>query len=259
MPASTMSQQPLTERLALGRVEPGRRFVEQDEPRAAARGRGRRRAASAARATGWSVARRRGPEAHELERPALVGEVDGRDGCTTSASDGTHASPAPTRPAGSRPTVRSSKSSTDCQVRARPRRARWWAGRSLDALAVEVDRPRRGGEAGEPVDEARLARTVRTDEPDDVPGTDLQRHDRRRPGGRRSSTDRSCVSSSTGPIGGGRRAGGRAAARSSTGSSATGAGRRRARPGGRRRRRGRRAGTEMVSCSGGWRRRCRSG
>ena len=64
------------------------------------------------------------------------------------------------------PTVRSSKSSVACHVRARPLRARSCGASPDSSLAVERDAPARPHEAGDRVDEGRLARAVGADEPD---------------------------------------------------------------------------------------------
>ena len=70
--------------------------------------------------------------------------------------------------------VRSSNSSSDCHVRAEPRRARWCGRQLRDRRAVERDRARRWHEAGERVDRGRLAGAVRPDQPDELAGLDAQ-------------------------------------------------------------------------------------
>ena len=103
-----------------------------------------------------STARSRRPAARATS--FTVAQVDGRYEATARFS----------------PTVRSSKSSIDCHVRASPRRARTCARSPSSALPVELDAAAVGDEARDRVDEGRLPRAVRADQPDELPLADLE-------------------------------------------------------------------------------------
>ena len=173
-PAVDEPAQPPAELLALVRVEPGGRLVEADEARLRRRAPARCRRACAAPATARSAARPRSPPARAARASARSprsrcagAETDLLAACATTEGDAR-------RRAGSRARVRSSKSSIDCHVRASPSRARACGGRPVRSWPSSSTRPRDADEAGDRVDEGRLAGAVRADQADELARADLE-------------------------------------------------------------------------------------
>ena len=166
-----------TELLALGRVEAGGRLVEQQQLRRRGQGPGHadelalavrqvarqavgaRRRARARRAPGRRAAPSVRRSASGRRRSSRNEYHRGRSAATSRLSR----------------TLRSSNSSSDWNVRDSPRWARRSADSSLSSMPSKLDRPaRHGGEAGDGVDERRLAGAVRSDQPDELAGLDVE-------------------------------------------------------------------------------------
>ena len=166
----------------LGLVQPGRRLVHQHEARLRARARARRRAGARRRAaapTRGCVGP--GREAEQLEQlvgaPARLAPARRRRRAR--------------RPRRSRARV-SPRNSRPCwNVRASPARPRRCGGQRVISRRAELDPPRRRQvEAGEQVDERRLAGAVRADQPEHLVGRELEVDVLRAPGSPRTSARR---------------------------------------------------------------------
>ena len=160
--------EPLAENLALVRVESRRRLVQAKEPRlhrdrprdsdelSLSLGQLRRHRLGDAGRGRAARARRSAAALSPMRFPtssAARARNDGRWAATVRFSL----------------TVRSSNSSVLCQVRASPRRARACGGSPARSRPSSSTRPRGTDEAGDRVDERRLAGAVRPDQPDQLP------------------------------------------------------------------------------------------
>ena len=185
-PASTICAQLPAERLALGGVEPGRRLVEAARAAAARPARAPRRPAcagpAAARSGSASATRPARPSADVEHRSSpVVGRP--RERCRAAVAPATPGWAATVR-FSRRSGRRTARWTATCATS--PRWARACGAQPRDVRAVELDRAACGHEAGDRVDERRLAGAVGADQPDELALARPRGRRRRRRARRRS-------------------------------------------------------------------------